>query len=257
MPATLPAASSAAAYRPLCDRWLGTALLVAACGAAERLRRSGPEPRSPSPTVAGQHDRRRAGSAARPPAEPVASATPAPTEGRPPLAASSSTTGRGTPRPGSTVRQRVMIGYGCTPAPYYDHDPRCPGRQGFHHGIDVAMPCGTPLFSAVAASVLDPSSSGAPGAAYGERPFRIRTGHRRRAHRPRPPGLRATRATGCAAGQRIALASDSGAPDGCHLHFEVRRPVAGSRRRRPGACCSCPRRHPDARADAGRATPIQ
>lgn len=23
-------------------------------------------------------------------------------------------------------------------------------------------------------------------------------------------------------GQRIALAADSGAPDGCHLHFEVR-----------------------------------
>src|SRR5262245_60503213 len=38
---------------------------------------------------------------------------------------------------------RLMIGYGCTPAPYYTHDPRCPGRQGFHHGIDVAMPCGT------------------------------------------------------------------------------------------------------------------
>jgi murein DD-endopeptidase MepM/ murein hydrolase activator NlpD len=25
-------------------------------------------------------------------------------------------------------------------------------------------------------------------------------------------------------GERIALASDSGAPDGCHLHFEVRPP---------------------------------
>ena len=50
-----------------------------------------------------------------------------------------------------------MIGYGCTPAPYYDHDPRCPGAQGFHHGIDVAMPCGTPLFSAVGGVVLDPA----------------------------------------------------------------------------------------------------
>ena len=50
-----------------------------------------------------------------------------------------------------------MIGYGCTPAPYYDHDSRCPGTQGFHHGIDVAMPCGTPLFSAVRGVVLDPA----------------------------------------------------------------------------------------------------
>jgi murein DD-endopeptidase MepM/ murein hydrolase activator NlpD len=119
-----------------------------------------------------------------------------------------------------------MIPYGCTPAPYYDPDPACPGRQGFHHGIDVAMPCGTPLLSAVDGVVLDPSSSGAPGAAYGERPFRIRMGsvdvligHARRVLVE--PGERVH------AGQRIALASDSGAPDGCHLHFEVRRQGGG------------------------------
>ena len=119
-----------------------------------------------------------------------------------------------------------MIPYGCTPAPYYDPDPSCPGRQGFHHGIDIAMPCGTPLLSAVAGQVLDPGSPGTPGAAYGERPFRIRSGgydvligHARRVlvrpgDRVRP-------------GQRIALASDSAAPDGCHLHFEVRRSGGG------------------------------
>ena len=114
-----------------------------------------------------------------------------------------------------------MIGYGCTPAPYYDHDSRCPGTQGFHHGLDVAMPCGTRLFSAVRGTVLDPASSGSPGSAYGERPFRIRTerydvliGHARRVFVD--PGDRVR------PGQRIALASDSGAPDGCHLHFEVR-----------------------------------
>ena len=120
-----------------------------------------------------------------------------------------------------------MIGYGCTPAPYYDHDSRCPGRQGFHHGIDVAMACGTPLFSAVRGVVLDPAASGSPGAAYGEHPFRIRTdghdiliGHTRRV-------FVAARATRVRPGQRIALASDSGAPDGCHLHFEVRRQGGG------------------------------
>ncbi len=114
-----------------------------------------------------------------------------------------------------------MIGYGCNASPWYDHDPRCPGDQGFHHGIDVAMPCGTPLRSAVAGVVLDPSASGAPGAAYGEHPFRIRTpsydvliGHARRVFVQ--PGDRVAK------GERIALASDSGAPDGCHLHFEVR-----------------------------------
>ena len=119
-----------------------------------------------------------------------------------------------------------MIGYGCTPAPYYDHDTRCPGREGFHHGIDVAMPCNTPLFSPVSGVVLSPSAPGSPGAAYGVHPFRIRSathdvliGHTRRVFVR--PGDRVR------PGQRIALSSDSGAPDGCHLHFEVRRAGGG------------------------------
>jgi len=122
--------------------------------------------------------------------------------------------------------RRVMIGYGCTPAPFYDPDPRCPDGQGFHHGIDVAMPCGTPLYADVDGVVLDPSTMGTPGAAYGERAFRIRSGdrdvligHARRVFVQ--PGDRVR------AGQRIALASDSAAPDGCHLHFEVRRTGGG------------------------------
>ena len=114
-----------------------------------------------------------------------------------------------------------MIGYGCNTAPWYSHDTRCPGRQGFHHGIDVAMPCGTPLFSAVRGVVLDPSAPGAPGSAYGEHPFRIRSGDHdiligHTVHVFVHPGQRVR------PGQRIALAGDSAAPDGCHLHFEVR-----------------------------------
>jgi murein DD-endopeptidase MepM/ murein hydrolase activator NlpD len=121
---------------------------------------------------------------------------------------------------------RVMIGYGCNTAPWYSHDPRCPGRQGFHHGIDVAIPCGTPLLSAVDGVVVDPSSRGAPGSAYGVRPFRIRTGDHDVliGHTTRVfvrPGQEVH------PGQRIALVGDSGAPDGCHLHFEVRRAGGG------------------------------
>lgn len=123
-------------------------------------------------------------------------------------------------------QHRVMIGYGCNASPWYSHDPRCPGREGFHHGIDVAMPCGTPLRSAVDGVVLDPSAPGSPGTAYGVHPFRIRSGDHdilightitvfvRPGDHVRP-------------GQRIALAGDSGAPDGCHLHFEVRRAGGG------------------------------
>jgi len=123
-------------------------------------------------------------------------------------------------------RHQVMIGYGCNASPWYSHDSRCPGRQGFHHGIDVAMPCGTPLFSAVDGVVIDPRSAGAPGTAYGVHPFRIRSdghdiliGHTVTVYVR--PGERVH------SGQRIALAGDSGAPDGCHLHFEVRRAGGG------------------------------
>jgi murein DD-endopeptidase MepM/ murein hydrolase activator NlpD len=121
---------------------------------------------------------------------------------------------------------RVMIGYGCNAAPWYSHDPRCPGRQGFHHGIDVAMPCGTPLLSAVDGVVVDPSAPGAPGSAYGVRPFRIRTGDHDIliGHTTRVFVRSGQRVH---AGQRIALVGDSGAPDGCHLHFEVRRAGGG------------------------------
>ena len=121
---------------------------------------------------------------------------------------------------------RVMIGYGCNTAPWYSHDSRCPGREGFHHGIDVAMPCGTALFSAVDGVVVDPSSAGSPGSAYGVHPFRIRSGDHdiliaHAIHVFVRPGQQVR------PGQRIALAGDSGAPDGCHLHFEVRRAGGG------------------------------
>lgn len=172
---------------------------------------------------------------ASPPASSVAPATPTAS----PSAAPPSPTDRPDPRwrfytddkawhtsPWFEGAHRVMIGYGCNASPWYAHDSRCPGREGFHHGIDVAMPCGTPLLSAVDGVVLDPSSPGAPGAAYGVHPFRIRSGDHdilightihvfvRPDDRVHP-------------GQRIALAGDSGAPDGCHLHFEVRRSGGG------------------------------
>jgi murein DD-endopeptidase MepM/ murein hydrolase activator NlpD len=121
--------------------------------------------------------------------------------------------------------RRKMINYGCTAAPYYSPDPRCRRRRGFHHGIDMAMPCGTRLFAAIRGRVVRPRSAGALGPAYGRNAFRIRNhhhdvdvviGHTRRVFVR--PGERVRR------GQRIALASDQGAPDGCHLHFEVRPP---------------------------------
>lgn len=123
---------------------------------------------------------------------------------------------------------RRMINFGCTAAPYYSPDPRCTRNRGFHHGLDIAMPCGTRLFSALRGRVVHPRTAGSLGTAYGRNAFRVRNhrfrvdiviGHTRKVYVR--PGQRVRR------GQLIARASDMGAPDGCHLHFEVR-PRRGS-----------------------------
>lgn len=118
-------------------------------------------------------------------------------------------------------RHRIMIPFGCTRAPYYAPDPRCSRHRGFHHGLDVAMGCGTKLFSNVRGRVLSTTAPGAPGPAYGALAFRIRArsvdfvfGHVRR--------VLVESGDRVARGQLIARAGALGAPDGCHLHFEVR-----------------------------------
>lgn len=115
-----------------------------------------------------------------------------------------------------------MIDYGCTSAPYYSPDSRCDDGQGFHHGIDVALPCGAEIRAGRSGRVISPDAPGAPGSAYGSTAFRIRIsgdrdvliGHARTVFVE--PGDRIEK------GDRIALAGARGAPDGCHLHLEVR-----------------------------------
>ena len=115
---------------------------------------------------------------------------------------------------------RIMIPFGCTAAPYYAPDPRCAKERGFHHGLDIAMPCGTLLRSDRWAWVV---STKALGPAYGRHPIRLRNfqhewdvviGHTRKVFVE--PGDRIK------PGTRLGRASDSAAPDGCHLHFEKR-----------------------------------
>ena len=117
---------------------------------------------------------------------------------------------------------RRMIPWGCTRAPYYPPDPRCKDTRGFHHGIDIAMRCGTKLFAGYRDWVVKPYSSGALGSAYGAKTFRLRNfgvdrdfviGHVRRVYVEAGQVVRK--------GERIARAGKLGAPDGCHLHFEV------------------------------------
>jgi murein DD-endopeptidase MepM/ murein hydrolase activator NlpD len=115
---------------------------------------------------------------------------------------------------------RKLVKFGCNHAPYYAPDPRCRGGQGFHHGLDIAIDCGTSLRAGRAGWVVDHASL---GPAYGVNPVLIRNhrlgidiviGHTRVVDLA--PGDRLV------PGRRFALVGDSGAPDGCHLHFEVR-----------------------------------
>lgn len=129
-------------------------------------------------------------------------------------------------------KHRKMVPYGCTTAPYYDADPRCDDDQGFHHGLDVAMRCGTKLYAGRRGWVVSNQSL---GPAYGTNPLLIRNytlgkdfllAHTRKVFVK--PGDRVKR------GMLLAKASDSGAPDGCHLHVEVRKAGGGlSTARRP------------------------
>ena len=117
-------------------------------------------------------------------------------------------------------QHRIMVPFGCTSAPYYDPDPRCRHHHGFHHGIDIAMECGTKLFAARRVRVV---SNDSLGPAYGTNPLLLRSrklgfdlviAHTRRVFVQQGDRVRA--------GTLIAYASDNGAPDGCHLHFEKR-----------------------------------
>ena len=64
----------------------------------------------------------------------------------------------------------ITISYGATDAPYYD--------DGVHHGVDIDMKVGTPVylgFTATDMFVVSPKTQNAPGPAYGENSLRVRS----------------------------------------------------------------------------------
>ena len=73
-------------------------------------------------------------------------------------------------------KHRIMIPFGCTEAPYYSPDPRCEAQSTASTTASTwRWPCGTKLYAARRATVVDPGSL---GPAYGTTPAAA-------AHRPR------------------------------------------------------------------------
>ncbi|KAA1419766.1 DUF4232 domain-containing protein [Mumia zhuanghuii] len=119
---------------------------------------------------------------------------------------------------------RRMIPYGCTRAPWYAPSSRCTGGRGFHHGLDIDMPRRTPVYAGVSGRIVTRGI----GTAYGSRAVIIRSrgrdvlvGHLR--SRAVKHGDRVRK------GDLIGRSGARGAPDGPHLHLEVR-PARGSYR---------------------------
>ena len=122
---------------------------------------------------------------------------------------------------------RITQGYGCTPVKVEADAPvgaHCsPWARKWHQGVDLALPCGTPLYAPAAVTVVSIGEGGTPtvgpGPSYPTVRFADGTmvvlGHARSL-----VGVGAV----VPAGGVIALSggsAGSGASTGCHLHFEV------------------------------------
>ena len=95
--------------------------------------------------------------------------------------------------------------------------------SGYHWGIDIPAPAGTPIYAAKSGTVVF-SGFGQSGSGYGGYGDVVVIRHddgyyTLYAHNSKLLVLKGQRVE---QGQKIALAGDSGDADGCHLHFEVR-----------------------------------
>lgn len=123
---------------------------------------------------------------------------------------------------------RVMIKFGCNKSPWYPKVKACGYRGGVHHGVDIDMPVGTAIRTAVSGRVyVRPSTM---GSAYGRHGVLIRSGGKDYVlgHLSK---LKVRNGQRVKAGQLIGYSGMSGVEhdDGPHLHFEVR-PAGGSYR---------------------------
>ena len=104
-------------------------------------------------------------------------------------------------------------------SPYGPRKHPITGKQTFHHGVDVAMPVGTPL-TAPANGTIVHKGSGASGG------FTLIIQHAPDVftvyyHLQKPSHL--NKGTRVVEGEKVALSGNTGRSTGPHLHFEVRK----------------------------------
>ncbi|WP_409484628.1 M23 family metallopeptidase [Arsenicicoccus dermatophilus] len=115
----------------------------------------------------------------------------------------------------------VMIGFGCNPSPWYRKAAVCRWRGGVHHGVDVDMPVGTPVFAGSGGiALVNPRTT---GSAYGRHRLILRAGRTDvvLGHLSR---LTVRDGQVVRNGQLLGWSGMSGVEraDGPHLHVEVR-----------------------------------
>jgi murein DD-endopeptidase MepM/ murein hydrolase activator NlpD len=92
------------------------------------------------------------------------------------------------------------------------------GKRTFHHGIDIAMPVGTPLTAGADGEIVHKGNNGSGGVTLIIR--HANNMHTVYYHLQKPSHLRiGERVT---AGQVCALSGNTGASTGPHLHYELR-----------------------------------
>jgi hypothetical protein len=126
---------------------------------------------------------------------------------------------------------QVTLEYGCTTYEYelVQDSRHCPATAPrFHQGIDLGLPCGTPIMAPVDGIVIESVGVVDKWAGQYAPTLRLPDGyHVLLAHVG--PGTRAASSTPVPDGAVIAYVGDEAGPggssNGCHLHFEVRPPT--------------------------------
>jgi murein DD-endopeptidase MepM/ murein hydrolase activator NlpD len=103
-------------------------------------------------------------------------------------------------------------------SPYGSRTDPVTGQQAFHAGLDIAVPCGTPIKAAASGSVI---SAGWNSGGYGNMTL-INHGNGLSSLYGHQSSIIVSSGQSVTQGQVIGYVGSTGKSTGCHVHFEVR-----------------------------------